>query len=157
MSTVEIITAVVAIYGAGLATYTFIVQRLEKRHRVKVKLWLGFLSVGSNDAKDIVILEAANSGVTHVHLSECCIELPENENRFIAKFNYDREFPATLAPGESVQAFIESAVFIKAARDSGYDKSVRAIAKFSNKGGDIFKSKEENLNLDLMLYAEKNS
>ena len=157
MSIVEIITALVALYGAGLATYTFAVQQLEKRHRVKVKLWLGFMGAGQGGAMDIVILEAANSGVTHVHLSECCIELPEKKEKFIAKFGYDRSFPSTLAPGESVQAFIDSETFIKAARKSGYKKLVLARARFANKGGDIFKSKEERLDLDAMLFAEKNS
>lgn len=157
MSIIEVITALVALYGAGLATFTFSVQQLEKKHRVKVKLWLGFIGAGQNGAKDIVLLEAANSGVTHVHLSECCIELPDKKENFIARFNYDRDFPSTLAPGESVQAFIDSETFIKAARESGYDKSVIARAKFANKGGDIFRSKEEKLDLDTMLFAEKNS
>lgn len=42
----KIITAAVAVYGAGLSTYVFLVGRKEKRRRIDVQIKFGFTPIG---------------------------------------------------------------------------------------------------------------
>ncbi len=154
MSTTEILTAIVAVYGALLATFTLVVQQREKRRKIKVKLRLGFLGGAQGDTTDIIIMEAANSGLVPVHLSSCCFHLPETKKQLIARFSYDKEMPITLAPGESVQAWMLSEKFVEAVRKEGNQTEVKVAAKFSNKAGGEYSSKPEVLNLEKMLYTK---
>ena len=59
MSTTEIITAILAFYGAALATFTFVVQQLEKRKKIIATLQLGFVALGRTTPIDIVSSEAS--------------------------------------------------------------------------------------------------
>ena len=157
MSTLDLVTIIVAIYGAMLATFTFVIQQIEKREKVKATLSLGFVSHGASKPIDVVILEAANFGNVPVHLSSCHLSLPATKDKLVARFQYSREFPVTLNPGESVTARIESETFIQIVRKSMNVSEVVAVAEFSNKGGGSFRSKPERLIFDRMLFAKENA
>ena len=157
MSTTEIITAILAFYGAALATFTFVVQQLEKRKKIIATLQLGFVARGRSAPVDIVSFEAANAGKVPVHVSSCHLFLPETKEKFVAAFQYDRDFPVTLNPGESVQAWIESEKFIEIVRKTKTVSELLVVAEFSNKGGSKFRSKTERFKLDEMLYAKQNA
>lgn len=155
MSTFAVATVVIAVYGAALATFTFAAQQFEKRRRVKVTLSRGFIAQGPSNCIDIISLEAANAGQVPVHLSSCYLSLPEAKEKFISYLRYSREFPVTLNPGESVEAWIESEKFIEIIRKSKTVSEIVAVAIFSNKGGGVFRSKAEKFVLDDMLFAKE--
>ena len=157
MTTLEIITGIVAIYGALLATVTFVTQRVEKRRRLKVDLSLGFIAPDLAEPVDVVFLEAANSGDAPVHLSSCVLALPETKEKLVARFNYSREFPVTLNPGESIKAWLKSETFIETVQRQTTVSSLTVIAEFSNKGGSIFRSKPQRFVLGRMLFAKKHA
>jgi hypothetical protein len=157
MNTTEIITAILAFYGAALATFTFVAQQLEKRKKIIAMLQLGFVARGRSTPVDIVSFEAANAGQVPVHVSSCILLLPETKEKFVAAFQFDRDFPVTLNPGESVQAWIKSEKFIEIIRKTKTVSELLVVAEFSNKGGSKFRSKPERFNLDKMLYAKQNS
>lgn len=156
MNANQILTLAIAGSALLLSVFTLVLHQREKRQIIKVKLWLGFAAVGPSKPEDIVIIEAANAGSVDVHLSNCCIKLPNNKN-FVANFYYDKKLPVTLAPGEAVQAFLESEKFRDTMLKEGYEKEIQVIAEFSNKAGRAFHSKPEELNLDEMLFAKENA
>lgn len=156
MNTTEVITGVIAIYGALLSTATFVLHNLGKRQRVKVKLYLGVAAAGPSKPEDIVVIEAANIGSIMVHLSNCCIRLPDGQ-QFIARFRYDKSLPISLSSGESVQAFIASEIFIKTLEKNNYPKKIEVRAEFSNKAGKVFRSKKQKLDLEGLLYAKEHA
>lgn len=98
----EILTLAISGGALLLSVFTLFLYQHEKRQKVKVKLWLGFVAAGIDKAEDVVIIEAANAGSVNVHLSNCCIKLP-NKKSFVAHFYYDKKLPLTLSPGEAVQ------------------------------------------------------
>lgn len=153
----EIITAAIALYAALLATFTFIVQQMEKRGKIRVSLSLGFVARGQEDPVDVVSLEAANHGNVPVHLSSCHLNLPHTKEKLIAHFHFDKDFPITLNPGESIQAWLESHQFIEIVRKNKSVDEIVASAEFSNKGNGVFRSKPQNLNLKTMLFAKEQS
>lgn len=156
MTTNEILTLAISGGALLLSVFTLFLHQHEKRQKVKVKLWLGFMAASPQRAEDVVIIEAANAGNVNVHLSNCCIKLPNKKN-FVANFYYDKKLPLTLSPGEAAQAFIESEKFIEIVRKDGYEKEIEVVAEFSNKAGGTFHSKPETLNLEDMLFAKKNA
>jgi len=157
MSNTEIITAILALYGALLATFTFVVQQLEKRKKVVATLSLGFIARGRSTPIDIVSFEAANAGKVPVHVSSCHLLLPETKEKLVAVFQFDRDFPVTLNPGESVQAWIESEKFIEIVRKTKTVSELLVVAEFSNKGGSTFRSKPQRFNIEEMLFAKQNA
>jgi len=152
----ELLTAAIAIYGALLSTFTLVLHQREKKQKVTVKLWLGMLGVGKSSVVDIVIMEAANAGSVPIHLSNCCYLIPHSKKKLVARFEYDKEMPITLAPGESVQAWMKSEDFIATLKKEGYNNQVKVVAQFSNKAGREFLSKAEVWELDKLLYAKNN-
>ena len=150
----ELLTAAIAIYGALVSTFTLVLHQREKKQKVTVKLWLGMLGVGKSSVVDIVIMEAANAGSVPVHLSNCCYLIPHSKKKLVARFEYDKEMPITLAPGESVQAWIKSENFIEVLKKEGCTNQVTVVAQFSNKAGRDFVSKPETVQFDKLLYAK---
>jgi hypothetical protein len=157
MTATEIITAILALYGAVLATFTFVVQQLGKRKKIVATLSLGFVTGGRSTPVDVVTLEAANAGHVPVHVSSCHLFLPETKEKLVAAFHFNRDFPVTLNPGESVQAWLESEKFIEIVRKTKTVSELLVVAEFSNKGGGIFRSKPEQFNLAKMLFAKQNA
>jgi hypothetical protein len=157
MTTTEIITAILALYGAVLATFTFVVQQLEKRKKIVATLSLGFAACGRSSPVDVVTFEAANAGDVPVHVSSCHLFLPETKEKLVAAFQFNRDFPVTLNPGESVQAWLESEKFIEIVRKTKTVSELLVVAEFSNKGGSTFRSKPERFNLEKMLFAKQNA
>lgn len=157
MSVTEIITAILALYGAALATFTFTVQQLEKRKKILTTLSLGFVSRGALPPIDIITLEAANAGNVPVHISSCHLLLSETKEKLVADFRFNRDLPVTLNPGESVQGWLPSEKFIEIVRKTKTVSQLLVAAEFSNKAGSIFRSKPERLNLEKMLFAKQNA
>lgn len=155
LSTNEWITAGIAIYAALVSTATLIVQQLEKRNKVQTELSLGFIASGNRDAVDIVAIEATNFGNVPVHLSNCVIRLPKSREKLVAIFQYNKNFPITLNPGESIQAWLPSEKFIELARKINLTNDVVLVGEFSNKSLGRFRSKPFPAKLDQMLFAKE--
>lgn len=153
----EIITAFVAVYGALLATFTLVVQVREKRQRVTVTLSQGFIAEGGGGAVDVLILEAANGGAVPIYLSTCQLRLPATKEKLFSRLAYNKDFPATLNPGESVQAWLSSETFVAAIRKSKSIEEITVVAEFSNKGGGVYRSKALLVNLEKMFFAKQHA
>lgn len=157
MSPTEIITAAVALYGATLSTITLLLHRREKRQRIRVKLWLGFIGNPLVGIKDVVIIEAANTGNVPVYISSYSYHLPEKKKKVVGNFVSDKPIPCTLAPGEGVQVWIESEKFVELVKAEGFKKEVQVVGEFSNKAGRVFRSEAQTLEIDKLLYAKRST
>ena len=62
MEWTTIITAVVAVYGAALSTYTMIQDRKEKRRQIRMKPSNGMLTFGPELSPAMLLIEATNPG-----------------------------------------------------------------------------------------------
>lgn len=157
MTPTEIITAAVALYGAILSTVTIVLHKREKRQKIKVKLWLGFVGNKIAGIKNVVLMEAANAGSVQVYLANYSYYLPDSKKKLVGKFESDKPIPCTLAPGEGVQVWFDSKKFVDLIKAEGFEKEVTVAAEFSNKAGRVFRSKPEKLELSKLLYAKENS
>lgn len=138
--TIGLITASVAIYGAALSSYVFVVQRLEKAKRVKVKISFGFLAFGSELSSNHLLLEAANNGHRTVTLSGWCIKTPKNEQIVMLGRNSEHAFPYEMADGKSVTCWLGVKEAATALADKGYEGIVKLKAEFRDSTGKRFRS-----------------
>jgi hypothetical protein len=151
----EWITAGIATYAALVSTFTLIVQQLEKRKKIRTELSLGFMALERLDRIDVITVEATNFGNVPVHLSSCVIRLPKTKEKFVAIFQYSKDFPITLNPGESIQAWLPSEKFIELAKKNSLSNDVILVGEFSNKSLRGFRSKPYPAKLDQMLFAKE--
>jgi hypothetical protein len=151
----EWITAAIATYAALVSTFTLIVQQLEKRKKIRTELSLGFIAPGRSQPIDVITIEATNFGNVPVHLSSCLIRLPNTKEKVVAVFEYNKDFPITLNPGENIQAWLSSEKFIEIAKKSKIPNDVVLVGEFSNKSLKGFRSKPYPAKLDEMLFAKQ--
>ena len=79
----DLITAIIAIYGATLSTYNLIVARTERIRRVTVTLSWGLTGSGSAPVT-IFLLTAANAGKRPVTIANWHLLLPNKKRDFCA-------------------------------------------------------------------------
>jgi hypothetical protein len=155
LTTNEWITAGIATYAALVSTFTLIVQQLEKRRKIRTELSLGFIALERRDPIDVITIEATNFGNVPVHLSNCVIRLPKTKEKLVALFKYSKDFPITLNPGESIEAWLPSEKFVELARKINLPNDVVLVGEFSNKSSRGFRSKPYPAKLDQMLFAKE--
>jgi hypothetical protein len=153
----EWITAGIATYAALVSTFTLVVQQFEKRKKIRTELSLGFIAQERSEPIDVIKIEAINFGNVPVHLSNCVIKLPKTKEKVVANFEYSKDFPMTLNPGESIQAWFPSEKFLKVAKDKNLQNDVVLVGEFSNKGSKGFQSKPYPAKLDQMLFAKEHA
>jgi hypothetical protein len=81
---VTVVTALVAVYGAGLSTYTFFAKRRESRRLVKVELSRGILGTYP-EVSHVLLLSASNPGNRAVTLEGISFDLPDKRQVVLFK------------------------------------------------------------------------
>jgi hypothetical protein len=107
-NTVQITTAVVALYGALLSTFVLVMQRLEKSKRMTVRLSMGFLTFGAQLSESHLLLQAANVGQRTITLSNWCVRTPNDEQILMPMGNSHPAFACELVDGKSATCWLEA-------------------------------------------------
>ena len=102
-----ILTALVALYGAILSTYTVVVNRRDKKRRIHVKLSNGILTYGPEAGPAVLLIEATNPGNRTVILNGACIILPNKQQVVFPNPESNVEFPHALEEGNSCLVWTE--------------------------------------------------
>ncbi len=137
-----IVTAVVAIYGAILSTYTLIQNRQEKQRRVSVKLSNGFLHYGNDGLSPaMLLLEATNPGDRTVILNTAGLSLPDGKTVAFLNPQSNVSFPHSLAEGNSCIVWTPLKELARQLRQEGYSGKVKLVGFFRDQLGRLYKSK----------------
>jgi len=127
MDWTDILTALVALYGAVLATYNFIVQLKGRKASVKVQISQGFIASPLGASEPMVILSALNVGEKAVTLCEQGFILPNGMRMVYPDPLSDVGFPHELTPGKSCRVWTEAAGFARELKEQGYPGTVKLI------------------------------
>ncbi|MEW6226591.1 MAG: hypothetical protein AB1700_00635 [Bacillota bacterium] len=149
MNWTEIITAIVAVYGAVLATYTLVVQLRENRFRVNVKISMGFLVSPLGGTSDTMLfLSASNAGQKVVTLSSQGFLLP-NKNQLVIPYPQSNvTFPYELLPGKSCQTWIEAREIARALKLEGIYGEVKLVGFYRDQVDKTYRSKPYKFDVD---------
>ncbi len=107
----DVVLFVLAIWGAGLSTYSFLASRRKDKRSIQVKVSSVMLTYGDKLGPPIAKLEAINIGQRNVTISTLTFETPTKGRMFpLTQDRYpglsDTKLPITLGDGESAQMYI---------------------------------------------------
>ena len=101
----------IAIWGAGLSTYTFLANKKKDSRSIKLKQFTVMHTFGSDIGPRIAKIEATNTGQRPVTISTLTFETVSGGRMFPLKKNryegmQDSTLPLTLSDGQSAQMYI---------------------------------------------------
>jgi len=138
----QLITACVALYGAGLSTYTFIANRKEKRRHLSVTISNGCLTYGAELSPLMLFITVANPGNRKVTINSPSIQLPNKKTIIFPIPLSNVRFPYELDEGKSCMIWTEMKEIKKQLRSQGYPGSVRIKAKVRDAVDKLYWSKK---------------
>jgi hypothetical protein len=121
----QIITAIVAVYGAVLSTLNLLNVRKEKKRQLLVKMSYGWLTLPRDLSDTKFLIEVANPGYRPV-----TIQPP-----------YSR-FRHELLEGKSCSSWIEEAAVKRSLKEKGYSGKVKLRAEVDDQTGKKYRAKK---------------
>ncbi len=148
-----VVTALVAVYAAGLSTYTLLIQRRESKRHVKVNLAMGFIAHGPQLSEPMFILTASNPGNRPVTLNLPSILLPDRTRLYNPNGDTEVQFPHELAEGKSCKAWFPAKGIAQQLHDQGFTRAVKLVATFDDAVGTQHRSKPIKFTFDKWLQG----
>lgn len=145
MNTSEIITIVIATYGALLSTYTLIAQIRKKSRRLKVTLSQGFLETLGEVSDSILILECSNPGHIDITVTGHAI-CPPGKYQLI--FGTEHQLPHTLAPGEPLILWFPTKEVASSLKRRNFTGTVKIRGVIREATGKSYRSKSLKFNVE---------
>jgi hypothetical protein len=142
MTATDILTALIALYGAGLSTLIALREWKARRPDVHVGLSMGtFDACPGNPTDTMVFLVAANAGTKAATLAWMGFVLPNRSRLTLTDPDSNATFPHKLMPEESCQVWIEATRLAEHLKSDGFSDSVKLIGFYKNVVGRVYKSK----------------
>jgi hypothetical protein len=133
-------TAIVAVYGAALSTYTLLRSRKEARRQVKVKLTWGVVG-DTPEPRMVFFLTASNPGQRTVTLQGFHLRFPNGNNLFFAPPLAGPAFPYEVREGRQCAVWAPVRDVVKALVKEGHMGKVKLVAVFRDATDREFRSK----------------
>src|SRR6266446_3372590 len=156
---IEIILAVVAIYGAALSTINQLQMRQQTQRRLLVSMRQVVAELpripdgyGSRSAAPVHVfkIQAVNSGLLPVTLKDAGVIFPDG--KFLTKAfspRLDKQFPLELVPGDDHEAHVDAYDVLNAIRGNGISGEIVVQGYFTTPLKQ-YKSKRVRLNVELL-------
>ena len=132
MDAQDLLTLVIASYGAVLSTIVFRSQQADKKQKLRVRRKEGMFTYGATIGEVQVIVEAANIGRVVVVVDGFGIGLPDGNHLVFPGLPQVTNLPVKISPGEKADFYVPKNVSV--ARTSGAGLSpVRSAGAASNR------------------------
>ena len=158
MTTVEVITAVVAIYAAVLATVTFSIQQRQKKSRIIVMVSYGFVASSALEttSESMMFISAKNPSLRSVTLSSVGLLLPNGKKLVIPPSikHSNVTLPLELAPGKSCDVWIEAREVAQQLSSNGLAGSLRVRGFYNDQLSRAFRSKRILFDIEEWLHSK---
>jgi len=137
---VTAITVVVAVYGAGLATYTAVTTRRTTQRLLRTRLTLNVLG-DTPEPRTVFLLSAANAGQRVVKIVSACIRFPGGSQFMPLEPPLGNYLPRELQEGDDLNIPIALEHVVQALQESGYRGRVTLHAQFRDVLGELHLSR----------------
>jgi len=144
----DLITAIVAIYGAALTTYTIYTKRRESKTQIEVESQISFLVFGRGVSDAVVMLTAKNPGEKVVLLNTQGFILPDKKQVFFPLPYSDVKFPYELQSGKDCKVWTDARQFAQTLKREGYYGTVKLAPYYRDQLGRTYKGKNWKFNID---------
>ena len=156
ISLLDIILAVIALWGAGLATYAAIRKIRKGKPTIRVKISTGFTKVQSGPISEVkYFIEGVNTGEKVVTLNSYGFIFPNDKRVFFELQFSDTRFPCELKPGKNCKVSLEAAKLADAAKSEGFEGSIKIRGYFRDVADKTYLSKPEKFTIALWLTSQE--
>jgi len=149
----DIVTILIAIYGAILSTAIFISKKKEKQYKLRAAISYGFIPFPDGSA-DVVVIEAVNLGFRSITLEGAGLELPNKATIPILWPMYF-QFPFELKEGKSCRVWLRIDEISKALHEGGYPEKIAIKGFYRDALGTTHYSKHLDYSIGRWLSEEK--
>lgn len=145
----EIITILLAIYGAILSTFNRIAQWRNNIFRVNVKIKWGAKPLPAGGLSELmVILIATNPGRRAVTISSYGFFAPDNNTLCFPNRMTTLNFPYELTPGKSCEEIFIARDLANELKNIGYEGEIELMGFYGDELDKTYKSKPWKFNID---------
>ena len=138
----QLVTAIVAVYGAVLSTLNLLNIKKEKRRQLSIKMSKGWLTIPTGLSGDMFIIEVANPGYRPVTIGTPYIKLPDKGSLFFLMPTAEVQFPHELQEGKRCLLWVEEAEVKRSLKGKGYSGKVTLRAEVSDQTGKRYRGKK---------------
>ena len=139
----DVITAIVAVYGAVLSSIIFIKDQQRNKRHVKLKLTNGMLTFDNGGLSEpMLIFEVSNPGHKNVTINVPQLRLDDGKIIILPESNSNVSYPHTLEEGKSAHAWIEYEQLISSLKSRGYRDNVKVKGIINDQTGKEFKTND---------------
>lgn len=146
----DIVLAVVALYGAGLSTYTFIMERRDKRPSLNLRLSYGVLQYASG-GKLGVIFDVSNTGRQLMTVTSIGLRLPSGHTIYEPSLPGTASLPVELQPGQGQKFWMRPYDVAQTLHQHGYAGVQKVRAVCTDAAGREYFSKPGSFNVEARL------
>ena len=143
-----IVTAIVAIYGALLSTYTLLANRKEKLRQVNIDLSFGIptpnLALGSR----VILMTIANPGSRSITVSSALVWLPNKKQLLLSDQRSNITYPHTLQEGNNCLLWVDPYEIAAICSEEGFTGKVKLLGIVKDALGKTYKSKPFVFNVE---------
>jgi hypothetical protein len=148
---VQIVIAIIAIFGFCLSIYNLYIQRKDKNPLIKVTTQSSFTKIPGIGVTSphLFTTTAMNIGHVPVHLSSCGIHLPNGKLlQFVGPDEYTfKSLPQTLQPGSSYDISRELEGIINDLKKEGYSGTITVQSYFRDEINNTYTSNDINFKI----------
>ena len=146
----DIVIALVALYGAGLSTYTFIVERRDKRPLLNVRLTYGILDYVTR-GEIAMLFFVSNSGSRSVTVTSVCLLLPDKRTMVVRQLPGTAPLPVELQPGQGQTFWMLPRDVAQTLHEEGYRGVLKVRARCTDATGRDYHSKAGTFDIEAYL------
>ena len=143
----ELITAVVALYGAVLSTVIFCNNRKKQARKVSIRISTGFLTGNTELSEQMLLIEVSNPSQKEITLDPPFIVLPDRRNMIFPDIGSEVSFPASLSSGKSIHSWIPLNAVKQRLVESGFTVRVKLKTSIRDQTGKTFRSRAFHIDL----------
>lgn len=149
MDVISLVTLIIALWGAILATYQFIESRKEKQRTATLTLKQGFVPTMNSQLEPMLILTVANPGNRTLTINKPILELPDKSILvFHPTGSTARQYPFELLEGKNCMIWIEIAEVAKALKEKGFSGKVKIRGIVTDAVGNKFISRPSPITIE---------
>lgn len=137
----------IAVYAAGLATYTYAADRARREFTASVSMSHGFIAHGPR-LTDVLILSATNPGERAITMNGWGLLTSGDRQLIFPQMPQLVTFPHELQPGKELQVYLETRNFCVEMKRAGFHGRQKFYGFYRDQLGKKFKSKKFVFDVD---------
>jgi predicted transglutaminase-like protease len=142
LSVKELVTILIAAYGAILSTFIFYKEQQKNKRKIKVNISTGYTAYVHGLSNFMVLLEFINPGFKTVTINSPELKIFDGKNIIMPVPNSNVAFPHSLEEGKSVHVWIDIEDLQKELIQAGYRDTVKLKGAIRDQTGKKFYSRK---------------